>query len=180
MKTPILVTLIVCAPLALAEADERLDAARTLTQSTQQTLGATLKQALQTGGPVAAIDKCHVAAPEITASAATASGMQIGRTALRVRNAANRASVFQAQQMQGFEQQLRAGFEGVPESYIASEDGSHVYMRAIVTQPMCLTCHGEALTPEVSRALERLYPTDEATGFRVGELRGAWVVSWRD
>jgi catalase-peroxidase len=33
-------------------------------------------------------------------------------------------------------------------------------------------------TPEVRAAVSRLYPADEATGFAVGDLRGAFVVEW--
>jgi hypothetical protein len=51
------------------------------------------------------------------------------------------------------------------------------FMKAITTQPLCLTCHGEAISPEVAAKLSELYPDDRATGFREGDLRGAFVVT---
>jgi hypothetical protein len=49
-------------------------------------------------------------------------------------------------------------------------------MRAIVLAPPCLACHGapERMTDETHRALETHYPADRATGYRAGELRGAF------
>ena len=40
---------------------------------------------------------------------------------------------------------------------------------------MCLTCHGpvEAIPPEVRAVLRKRYPSDQATGYSVGDLRGA-------
>jgi mono/diheme cytochrome c family protein len=48
------------------------------------------------------------------------------------------------------------------------------YMRAIPTLDACLTCHGSDLAPEVAAKIAEVYPGDEATGFEVGDLRGAF------
>ena len=49
-------------------------------------------------------------------------------------------------------------------------------MRGIAVEPVCLACHGKALSPETTTALRRHYPDDAATGFDAGDLRGAlWV-----
>jgi hypothetical protein len=52
------------------------------------------------------------------------------------------------------------------------------YMQAIPMQGMCMSCHGprEALAPEVRERLEERYPHDRATGFAVGDLRGAFSI----
>jgi hypothetical protein len=52
------------------------------------------------------------------------------------------------------------------------------YMQAIPMQGMCASCHGpkEALAPEVRERLEERYPHDRATGFAVGDLRGAFSI----
>ena len=42
--------------------------------------------------------------------------------------------------------------------------------------PLCLTCHGAALSPDVEAALAESYPEDHATGYSAGDLRGAFVV----
>ena len=39
---------------------------------------------------------------------------------------------------------------------------------------LCVTCHGESLAPDVQERLAERYPTDRATGYRVGDLRGVF------
>jgi hypothetical protein len=43
--------------------------------------------------------------------------------------------------------------------------------------PTCLSCHGpvDTLDPELREALAQRFPDDEATGYQLGELRGAYV-----
>jgi len=52
------------------------------------------------------------------------------------------------------------------------------YMRAIPTDALCLTCHGKTLAPDLAAAIARNYPGDQATGFELGQLRGAFSVTW--
>lgn len=50
------------------------------------------------------------------------------------------------------------------------------YAEPLVIQEFGLGCHGSAITPDVEVALAEKYPTDKATGYAVGDLRGvAWV-----
>ena len=45
-------------------------------------------------------------------------------------------------------------------------------------QAACLACHGpaEQIAPDVKELLAREYPSDQATGFQEGDLRGwFWV-----
>jgi hypothetical protein len=51
------------------------------------------------------------------------------------------------------------------------ESGRIGYAEPIMTQAVCLTCHGENIAPEVKVQLAELYPADRATGFQVGD---AW------
>ena len=39
-----------------------------------------------------------------------------------------------------------------------------------------MNCHGTDIKPKVKEKLDELYPEDEATGFFLGDLRGAFVV----
>ncbi len=40
----------------------------------------------------------------------------------------------------------------------------------------CTVCHGTQLAPAVQEALAARYPSDQATGYGVGELRGAFTL----
>jgi hypothetical protein len=51
------------------------------------------------------------------------------------------------------------------------------YMKAIPTGELCLTCHGGSIDPDLAARIRAGYPKDQATGFKLGELRGAFTLS---
>jgi hypothetical protein len=50
-------------------------------------------------------------------------------------------------------------------------------MKAIPTGEICLACHGESISPDVATAIREAYPQDQATGFSLGDIRGAFTLS---
>ena len=50
-------------------------------------------------------------------------------------------------------------------------------MKAIPPAGLCLACHGEQLDSVVKARLETLYPDDQALGYRVGDIRGAFTIT---
>jgi len=40
----------------------------------------------------------------------------------------------------------------------------------------CLKCHGEDIDPKVAAKLDALYPQDNARGYKVGQVRGAFTL----
>lgn len=145
-------------------------------------LKAELGRAIQAGGPVAAIDVCHSRAPEIAAQLSAKSGASVGRTALKVRNGANAPDEIERAVLEQFRADLASGkVSGPLEAVFEVRRGDTVerrYMRAIPTDAVCLTCHGATLAPEVAAAIAKDYPDDQATGFELGQLRGAFTVTW--
>ena len=180
MKTKGLSCWILLLPVAMAHADgdPRLEHSRAAANQLQSELGSRLVSAVSEGGPVAAIEVCSVEAPAIAASLSTQYDARVNRTAERVRNPANAPSPEQAVVLADMRKALAAGSATVPEHFEVRADGSALYMRAIPTQPQCLACHGEQIAPAVQAALAQRYPGDQATGFAVGDLRGAFVVEW--
>ncbi len=158
--------------------DQRLTRSREAAAQLQQELGATLLSALQTGGPVEAIGICNVEASTIAARLTEQSGAKVGRTALRIRNPGNAPDADARTVLAAFERDLAEGNAAPPESFETDPDGGARYMSAIVTQPLCLACHGVEVAPEVAAAINQHYPSDQATGFAVGDLRGAFVIEW--
>lgn len=146
-------------------------------------LGGTLKQELQAaiaeGGPVQGIETCRVRAPEI-ARERSGPELRVGRTALRVRNPDNAPDDWERTVLADFQQRMADGADPAGlQAWIETEvDGRPTgrWMKAIPTQPLCLTCHGDTLAPDLAEAIRDAYPEDRATGFAVGELRGAFTV----
>lgn len=146
-------------------------------------LKAELTAAMQEGGPLQAIDVCHVRAPIIAREISEQQGMTLSRVSLRNRNPANAPRRWQTAVLQEFEAR-RASGEDVAElswkSTVPGPGGQEFrFMKAIPTAPVCLACHGESIAPPVAEKLAELYPDDAATGFREGDIRGAFVVTRR-
>jgi len=145
------------------------------------TLKAELMAAMQDGGPLNAIDVCATRAPAIAESVSVDSGIQLSRVSLRNRNPGNAPNEWQAAVLHGFEQRLAAGeavdsltWQDVAES---GDQQEFRFMKAIPTLPLCLQCHGEIIAPPVAEKIAERYPADTATGFREGDIRGAFVAT---
>ena len=129
-----------------------------------------LTAALQEGGPLQALDVCALRAQALTTESGT-TRVKVGRTSHRLRNSANRAPAWLLP-MVG---KLERG-ETVEASTIAIGEGRFGYYEPIVTQPLCITCHGSDLPQELRVAIARKYPQDKAVGFAAGDPRGLlWV-----
>ncbi|MCL1960187.1 MAG: DUF3365 domain-containing protein [Desulfovibrionaceae bacterium] len=143
----------------------------------KQLLGA-LTAAIESKGPAGAVNVCATAAPELAEQLSKESGATVRRTALRTRNPAAQADATEQRVMDLWGAAPLDG-NGRPRRWSSSgEAGEYRYMRAIPTAPMCLTCHGDAIAPDVLAAIKARYPQDQATGFRPGELRGAFSIRW--
>lgn len=140
--------------------------------------GATLQSALQdamaSGGPVAAIDVCKHVAPEIAARISADTGAQVGRTSSRPRNPENQPQSWQRDVLETFENGSREEF------FERTGNKGARYMRAIKAGAICLNCHGTALAPAIRAKLDEAYPDDQARGYYLDDLRGAFSVVWPD
>jgi len=140
-----------------------------------------LKNAMQTGGPVAAIAVCNTKAMPITAKVAKDHGMALSRVSVRNRNPANAPNDWQTAVLEDFERQKSSGKDiaTLAWSETVNVDGGREFrfMKAIPTAAVCLNCHGTSLDPAVSGILSDLYPEDSATGFSEGDIRGAFVAT---
>lgn len=160
---------------------ERANQSRLLVQDFAKTLKGKLVQAIESGGPAAAVDVCHAAAPEIAAAKSAASGWRVGRTALKLRNPENAPDAWERNVLEAF---LAKADQGADLSKLeryetVSQNGKRVfrYMKAIPVGKPCLTCHGPAVKADLVQSIKEHYPDDQATGFKLGELRGAFTIT---
>ena len=160
-------------------ADERQSASRALVQTFGGELMQALTSALEEGGPTRAVEVCRDLAPKIAERLSAESGAKVGRTSLKVRRESNAPEAWQREVLESFERRKAAGENlATVEHFETTADGGARYMKPIVTQPLCVVCHGPSIAPEVRAALEKHYPNDTATGFDVGDIRGAFSVVW--
>jgi len=133
-----------------------------------------LQAALREGlgqGPVAAIDACRLRAPQI-AEERSQGGVRVGRASHRLRNPENVPPSWVAPLL---EAALAAPSARGPR-LVALDAGRSGYVEPIFVQPLCLTCHGASLSPDVSARIQERYPQDRAVGFQAGDFRGLfWI-----
>ena len=141
-----------------------------------------LQAAMAAGGPVAAVDVCHTRAPRIAEAVMAEHGVQLGRVALpgRNRHPDHAAGDWKLATLQAFQQAVDGGAPAAEQVAVVADglpDGVALrMMRGIATEPPCLACHGSEVAEPVRAAIAQHYPGDHATGFAVGDLRGAlWV-----
>lgn len=172
-------------PIA-SNADQADDAKLAVARQAAGALAARLKQnlsdALKDGGPVNAIAACQLIAPEGARAVSQEFSLSIRRTALRVRNPSNAPDAFERSVLEDFSKAIAAGADAATLERAAwVEDGGVRTLRFMKPIPMaekpCVVCHGSAIAPEVQDKIKALYPEDKATGFKPGELRGAFSIS---
>ena len=157
----------------------QLDQSRNAAAEFMKTLKGELMQAMQAGGAVNAIAVCNKRAPAIAAELGALRGWEVGRTSLKLRNPANAPDEWERAVLERFEQRKRAGEDPAKLEYfeVTEQNGQPVfrYMKAIPTAELCLACHGAKLDPAVTAKLDELYPRDQARGYQVGDIRGAFT-----
>jgi hypothetical protein len=164
-----------------AQDDALLAEARSLVKQFGGQLKGEVAAGMKAGGPVATIEICKVKAPLIASDLSAASGWDVARTSLKLRNPNNAPDDWERQVLEQFEARKAAG-EPVAELEYAEVVGSgddqrYRYMKAIGTEQVCLNCHAAEIKPEVEARLGVLYPEDRARGFSVGDIRGAFTLS---
>lgn len=161
----------------VAAADDQIDQARAKAMALGGALKNTLQSAIQAGGIENGITVCHEVAGALAAQMSD-ENWEVGRTSLKVRNQNNNPAPWASSTLEDFARQLSQDPSHIPEAtYQDPQTGQFSYMRAIVMQPLCTACHGDNIKENVSKRIQALYPGDQATGFKVGELRGAFIVT---
>ncbi|QQZ27622.1 DUF3365 domain-containing protein [Thiothrix subterranea] len=168
------------APASAAPAVDKaalVESAKGAVQALGGTLKGELEAAMKAGGPVEAMGICHTKAPEIAKAVSAEKGMEVSRVSLKNRNPVmGQANEWQTAVLNDFEAKKAAGADPATIAYAEVVNNEFRFMKAIPTAAVCLKCHGTELSPAVTAKLTELYPQDKATGYKEGDLRGAFVV----
>ena len=145
---------------------------------TKSELGNNLKRALQAGGPTSAIEFCSERAVPIANEMSARLNASIRRVSDRPRNPGNAAVNSELDYITAAQSTLAAGI--TPEPAVQEIDERMVGYYPIVTNGMCLQCHGSPgvnIAEETLNALQAIYPNDKAVGYRESQIRGIWVIA---
>jgi hypothetical protein len=134
------------------------------------TLKSTLLAAIQQGGPGHAVTVCAEEAPRIAASLSETSGWMVKRVSLKPRNPTAAPDKFEQKILERFDALVATGHR--PAAVFEIEGDEARMLVPQITEGLCLTCHGEP-DGEVRALLREQYPTDTATGYLAGQVRGA-------
>ncbi|MGQ9427449.1 Tll0287-like domain-containing protein [Gilvimarinus sp. F26214L] len=152
--------------------------AREIVQQFAGQLKPRLQQAMQEGGPTNAVSVCAVEAPAIARELSTGTGWSVKRVSLRPRNRTTaQPDEWERNQLERFDERQAAGETPAQINTAEMVNGTFRYMQAQGVEPLCLTCHGQNLSPAVSEALQEHYPGDRATGYTLGQVRGAFSLA---
>jgi hypothetical protein len=145
--------------------------------------GMRLKKELVGTGLEGAVSGCRDIASTIAGELSRRSGGRVARVRL---NTCNRLlgdpDVWERQILADFDRNAAAGEKIESMEYSETIDeprGRYLrYMKALPVQPLCLTCHGTAenIPQQVKAKLAVGNPHDRATGYVLGQVRGAVAI----
>jgi hypothetical protein len=164
------------ATLGYANDAALLDEARKVSVMLPPKLLVALKEEVSKSGPEGAIPVCKDMAPKMAGEISQQTGWKIRRVSLKARNDARAIpDAWEKAALEDFDKRAAAGEP--PEKLEKGEKigSEYRYVKALPTQSLCLACHGSAeqISPAVKSVLGQHYSNDLATGYSVGQIRGA-------
>lgn len=179
-KISIFIACLIAQPVFADEQAKFLQQGQHAIQAFSEALKSALLSAMESGGPTEAVAVCKDVAPLIASELSNQYNFNIARTSLKVRNPNNVADVWEKAVLNQFENSKNQGAEigdlKISELVTQGNQQERRLMKAIPTGQLCLTCHGENIEPTLQTRLQELYPDDEATGFKLGDIRGAFTI----
>lgn len=186
------ILLISCFLIACSSSDEKtnqsnepkidfLESGKEISAVAQTELLKNVKNALEKEGPVYAIEFCNIHAESIADSISKNFDVQIQRLSLKNRNPQNAPTAKEDKLLlNDYLEKLNEG-RAITDTLIRLNDIASYYRPIIISAETCLKCHGqpgEEINTETMIALNKLYPDDRATNYRMGELRGMWKITF--
>jgi hypothetical protein len=156
--------------------DAQLVEARKIASILPPKLQTALQAAIGKSGPEGAIFVCKDLAPKMADEISQETGWKVKRVSLKPRNdALATPDAWEKAALEDFEKRSAAGEPPATLEKGEMVNNEYRYIKALPTQTLCLNCHGPVnqLSSGVKSALALHYPNDRATGYSVGQIRGA-------
>ncbi len=157
---------------------DKLAYGKTVAQKTFASLLTELQKGVNKGGYPEAVQYCNLKALPITDSLSRAYGVSIRRVSDLYRNPKNKPTMQEMAVLNEYKKMMNDGQKPYP--MIKEVNGKEVFYGPIHIQHMCLACHGDIKDPGVIAKLKKFYPDDHAQGYREGDLRGMWAITFAD
>ncbi len=140
-----------------------------------------LLSAMKEGGAMKAIEVCQEKAPFIASTHSNKPIWTIRRVSEKNRNPENKATPQEQEIIARFADSKQTKTTFLSEWKNTDSGKVFYYYKPIRIGGLCLQCHGpyKKLEPTVKAVLKDRYPNDKATGYKVGDLRGMFVVKMR-
>jgi cytochrome c553 len=148
-----------------------------IAMATKVVLGKNLLGAIKFKGTAGAVDFCNTKAIYLTDSMGIVKNAKVSRLSDQPRNPDNLASEPFLSQVATYKTQLANGVQLQANTII--HEGKSYHCIPIVTNKMCLQCHGKKGTdidPATLKTIAEKYLNDQATGYTENQIRGIWVV----
>jgi hypothetical protein len=146
-----------------------------------KTLGSNLKKHMQKGGPMDALEFCSANAFKLTKKADSKLGdnISIKRISTKYRNPANAPAEDEAKVLNSL--QVLNDLNVTLPKHLVQKIDEHTYKfykPLIIDNQICLVCHGKiSENIDLKRAVDETYPLDMARDYKMGDLRGAIIVT---
>ncbi len=144
-----------------------------------KTLGGNLKKHLKAGGPADALTFCSTKAADLTYAVDQKLGdkISVARITLKPRNPANEAQGADRNVLEAL-QTLKDNGVKLPHRFIRETADAYVYYKPLlINKGVCLKCHGTHIDKKLKTKIDAIYAADKATGYKMGDLRGAVKVT---
>lgn len=160
--------------------EEALMDAREVSNQLAEKVRGLLLQEIGKGGFPSAVRVCSETVQGITRQFNAQTGHDVRRISLKYRNPNNVPDAYEQRKLEEFNVLNQKKELSNEYSEIIEEHGKKYlrYLRPLIVAPLCITCHGPKgnIPQEVKTILADRYPDDRATGFLVGDVRGAITV----
>jgi hypothetical protein len=166
--------------LSQKEIEEYTEKGKEIAGTTANSLMKNLSEKMEKGGIAEAVPFCNTMAHPLTDEMANKYDASIKRTSLYVRNKKNEPNQAEIKILNQFETSF-SNKEPLKPVVTLDESGKPHFYGPILLQKKCLACHGtvgEEVNIKTDSIIKSYYPNDKATGFKEGDLRGIWSITF--
>ncbi|MBL1244137.1 MAG: DUF3365 domain-containing protein [Sulfurimonas sp.] len=144
-----------------------------------KTLAQNMQKKMKSGGTLHALDFCSNQAYSLTQEVnQKLRGVSVKRVSVKYRSPDNIPSQKERAILESL-QSLKNSNVILPKYVIQKVDTNtyKYYKPLIINKKACLKCHGDIKNVALKHEIANRYPLDSATGYKMGDLRGAIIVT---